>query len=89
MAISHVVVRVSCDDGDLAMALVGNGNGWQWQWLAMAMVGNGNGWQWQWLAMAMANPWPSQVIWISIYSPHSSHRKYRLFLKQKALLHTW
>ena len=53
MAISHVVARVSCDDGDLAMAMVGNGVGWQWRWLAMAMVGNGVGWQWRWLAMAM------------------------------------
>src|SRR5208282_4298102 len=29
----------------------------------------------------------SQVTSISIYSVHSSHGKYRLFLKQKALLH--
>ena len=37
------MARVSCDDGDLVMAMVGNGVGWQWQWLAMAMVGSGNG----------------------------------------------
>jgi hypothetical protein len=31
--------------------------------------------------------WQSQVISTSIYSVHSSHRKYRLFLPKKALLH--
>ena len=39
------------------------------------------------MALALALATASQVIWISIYSLHSSHRKYSLFLKQKALLH--
>ena len=38
---------------------------------------------------AMALRWQSQMIWISIYSPHSSHMKDRLFLPKKVLLHTW
>src|SRR5437762_5175949 len=48
--------------------------GWRW----LAMVGNG----WQWLAMDANGSWRRRVIWISIYSPLSSHRNQVSFTRQ-------
>ena len=39
-------------------------------------------------AMDANDGWQSQVTSISIYSPLSSRREYRLFLPKKALLHS-
>src|SRR5437762_13370711 len=46
------------------------------RWLVM--VGNG----WQWLAMDANGSWHHRVIWISIYSPLSSHRNQVSFTRQ-------
>ena len=51
------------------------GVGWQW----LAMVGDGC----RWLAMVGNGRWSSQGIWISIYSPHSSHRKLDWFYTKR------
>ena len=64
--------------GWLAGWLVGWQVGWQVGWLAGWLVG------WQWMPTVVGI---RHVTWISIYSPRSSRRKYKLFY-QARLLHT-
>ena len=54
--------------------MVGNG----WQWLELVGVG------WQWLAMDADGSWRRRVIWISIYSPRSSHRNQVVLRKERS-----